>query len=283
MDILSFLQNGRSGLALRGKAGWLDLSRADSDLPDDVAALVALPDWQSRVEGAAAAAPLLEEPYEWLSPVRRPQKILCVGLNYLDHVAESPYKQPDYPTFFPRFASTLIGHEAALIKPRSSDDFDYEGELAVVIGRKARHVTVDDALEYVAGYTVFNEASVRDYQFKSPQWTMGKNFDGTGACGPWFTTADALPAGARGLMLTTRINGTVKQQASTSDMLFDVATLISLASEVLTLAPGDLLVTGTPAGVGFGMKPPVYLKPGDVCEVEIERIGILRNVVKQEF
>lgn len=282
MDILSYLQAGRSGLALRSKDGWLDLARTDANLPDDVAALVALPDWQVRVASAAATAPLLNEPYELLSPVRAPQKILCVGLNYLDHVAESPYKQPDYPIFFPRFASTLIGHEADLIKPRSSDEFDYEGELAVVIGRKVRHVTVDAALECVAGYTVFNEASVRDYQFKSPQWTMGKNFDGTGACGPWFISADTLPPGARGLMLTTRVNGEVKQQASTSDMLFDVATLISLASEVLTLLPGDLLVTGTPAGVGFGMKPPVYLKPGDVCEVEIERIGILRNTVRQE-
>jgi acylpyruvate hydrolase len=283
MKILSYSADGQHGLAVEVNQRWLDVSAVDRSLPSDVAALVALPDWRQRIELATQNAPerALSQ-LELLPPVRTGQKILCVGLNYLDHVAESPYKQPSYPTFFLRVASSLIAHEQPLIKPRASDDFDYEGELVAVIGRTARHVKPDNALDYVAGYTIFNEGSVRDYQFKAPQWTMGKNFDGTGACGPWFVSADELPPGAKGLQLVTRVNGAVEQRASTDDMLFDVATLVSLASEVMTLLPGDMLVTGTPAGVGFGKKPPVYLRPGDVCEVEIERIGLLRNKVAEE-
>ncbi len=283
MRILSYFSNARNGLAVQANGVWLDAGAAASSLPTDVAALLALPDWRQEIEKAAQGAPALDlAKVKMLSPVRTSQKILCVGLNYLDHVAESPYKQPTYPTFFLRVASSLIAHEQALIKPLASDEFDYEGELVAVIGKSARHVKPEQALDHVAGYTVFNEGSVRDYQFKAPQWTMGKNFDGTGACGPWFVTADELPKGAKGLQLVTRVNGVVEQRASTDDMLFDVATLISLASEVMTLLPGDMLITGTPAGVGFGKKPPVYLKAGDVCEVEIEGIGLLRNTVVNE-
>lgn len=283
MKILSYSLGDRTGLAVHTDGRWLDLAPQSATIPNDVAALLALADWRARLTDALRDAPALDlASVQLLPPVRTGQKILCVGLNYLDHVAESPYKQPTYPTFFLRVASSLIGHEQPLIKPLASDEFDYEGELVAVIGSTARHVSPERALEHVAGYTVFNEGSVRDYQFKAPQWTMGKNFDGTGACGPWFVTADELPAGAKGLQLVTRVNGVVEQKASTDDMLFDVATLISLASEVMTLLPGDMVVTGTPAGVGFGKKPQVYLRAGDVCEVEIERIGTLRNTVQAE-
>jgi acylpyruvate hydrolase len=283
MKILSYSSRGRQGLAVETKGRWLDFSATDPWLPTDVAGLLALPDWRQKIEHALKTAPERDvSNVTFLPPVRTGQKILCVGLNYLDHVAESPYKQPTYPTFFLRVASSLIGHEQPLIKPRVSDDFDFEGELVAVIGTTARHVKPAQALDHIAGYTIFNEGSVRDYQFKAPQWTMGKNFDGTGACGPWFVTADELPRGAKGLQLVTRVNGAIEQSASTDDMLFDVATLISLASEVMTLYPGDMLVTGTPAGVGFGKKPPVYLKAGDVCEVEIEGLGMLRNQVEEE-
>ena len=283
MKILSFTQNGEQGLAVEVAGQWRDLRRAASAFPADVGALLGMPEWKSRVAAATSQAPVLElAGVTLLPPVRSGEKILCVGLNYLDHIAESPYKQPEYPTFFPRVRSSLVAHEQPIVKPRVSDQFDYEGELVAVIGREGRHIAREHALEHVAGYSVFNEASVRDYQFKSPQWTMGKNFDGTGAFGPWFVSADELPPGARGLELVTRVNGVVKQKASTSDMLFDVETLVSLASEVMTLRPGDLIVTGTPAGVGFGMKPPVYLNAGDTCEVQIERIGTLRNLVIAE-
>lgn len=283
MRLLSFEKNGQIGLALKQDDVWLDLAAADAGLPRDVAALLRLEHWRGRVLRVASSAPALDlTGIRYLAPVRSGEKILCVGLNYLSHVGESPYKVPDYPVFFPRFASTLIGHKAPLVKPRASDEFDYEGELAVIIGAEGRHIPAERALDFVAGYTIFNEGSVRDYQFKAPQWTMGKNFDGSGACGPWYVSADELPVGARGLRLETQVNGTVKQSASTADMLFDIPTLISIASDVMTLRAGDMIVTGTPSGVGFGRKPPEYLRVGDTCTISIEGIGTLENVVIDE-
>ena len=283
MRLLSFDKNGQIGLAVKRDDVWLDLAAADAGLPRDVAALLRLEHWRDRVLRVASSAPALDPSViRYLAPVRSGEKILCVGLNYLSHVGESPYKVPDYPVFFPRFASTLIGHKAPLVKPRASNEFDYEGELAVIIGAEGRHIPADRALDFVAGYTIFNEGSVRDYQFKAPQWTMGKNFDGSGACGPWFVSADELPAGARGLHLETQVNGNVKQSASTADMLFDIPTLIAIASAVMTLRAGDMIVSGTPAGVGFGRKPPEYLRVGDICTISIEGIGTLENVVIDE-
>lgn len=218
----------------------------------------------------------------YLPPFQRPSKIICVGLNYADHTKESPYEQPAYPTLFARFPSSLIGHGAAIIRPRASEQLDYEGEMVAVLGQGGRHVAPEKALDLVAGYSVFNEASIRDYQFKSPQWTVGKNFDDTGAFGPAFVTADELPAGGSGLHIETRLNGQVMQSATTADMLFDVRTVISVVSEAITLWPGDVLVMGTPAGVGFGRKPPLFMKDGDVCEVEIEGIGKLVNPIRDE-
>lgn len=222
------------------------------------------------------------ETIEFLPPIPQPGKIICVGLNYADHSAESGFKQPDYPTLFGRFNSSLIGHKAPLIRPRVSDQLDYEGEVVAVVGKGGRHIAKAAALEHIAGYSVFNEASVRDFQVKAPQWTVGKNFDGTGAFGPAFVTADELPLGAKGLKLETRLNGQIVQSASTSDIVFDVASLVSIISEAISLEPGDLIVTGTPAGVGLARKPPLYMKPGDICEVEVEGLGILVNPVAQE-
>ncbi len=227
-------------------------------------------------------APVDQGAVEVLPPFARPGKIICVGLNYSDHSAESGFKQPDYPTLFGRFNTSIIGHGAPMIRPRVSEQLDYEGELVAVVGQGGRHIAKAAALGHVAGYTICNEGSVRDYQFKAPQWTMGKNFDGTGAFGPVFVTADELPPGAKGLRLQTRLNGQVVQDASTDDMVFDVETLVSVISEAITLEPGDLIVTGTPSGVGLARKPPLWMKPGDVCEVEVERIGILRNPIADE-
>lgn len=219
---------------------------------------------------------------EQLPPLSQPPKIICVGLNYADHTKESPYEQPDYPTLFSRFNSSLIANGQPIKRPLCSEQLDYEGELVAIIGKRGRHIAKEDALDYVAGYSIFNDASIRDYQFKAPQWTVGKNFDDTGAFGPEFVTADELSEGAKGLLLTTRLNGKVVQQANTSDMLFDIETLISTISEAITLEPGDLIVSGTPAGVGLGHKPPLWMKQGDVCEVEIEKIGILRSPIANE-
>jgi acylpyruvate hydrolase len=217
-----------------------------------------------------------------LLPLGNPGKILCVGLNYADHSKESGFEVPSYPTIFARFTSSLIPHGAPIVRPTLSDQLDYEGEMVVVIGKPGRHIPKDRALDHVIGYSIFNEASIRDYQRKAPQWTMGKNFDGTGAFGPVFVSADALPPGGKGLRLQTRLNGQVVQDASTDDMIFDVASLVSIISDVLTLSSGDIIVSGTPSGVGMARKPPLFMKPGDICEVEIEGIGILRNPVTQE-
>ncbi len=238
-------------------------------------------DLTTHAQGAnGAIVEIAEDAY--LPLMERPTKIVCVGLNYADHTKESPYAQPTYPTLFPRWNSSLTAHNKPLIRPRISDTLDYEGEMAVVLKSGGRHIRKEDALDHVAGYALFNEGSVRDYQFISPQWTVGKNFDDTGAFGPVLVTADELPAGGKGLLLETRVNGRVVQSANTNDMLFDVATIISTLSEAVTLEAGDVIVSGTPAGVGFGMNPKVYLKAGDVVEVSIEGIGKLVNPVVDE-
>lgn len=228
----------------------------------------------------ASRAPLSQITY--LAPLQSPGKAIAVGLNYRDHAAEVKLELPTYPLLFNRFPSSWVAHQAPIICPRVSDKYDYEGELAVIIGKAGRHISVADALDHVAGYSVFNEGSVRDYQRKSPQWMMGKNFDQSGSFGPVFVTADELPAGGKGLRLTTRLNGQVMQDAKTDNMIFDVATLISVCSEVFALMPGDVIISGTPAGVGVARDPKVFMKAGDVCEVEIEGIGLLSNPIHAE-
>lgn len=217
-----------------------------------------------------------------LPPLTRPNKIICIGLNYADHTKESPYEQPAYPSVFNRFNTSLIAHGQPMIRPQASDSLDFEGEMAVVLKRGGRHIAQEDALDHVAGYSIFNDGSVRDYQFKSPQWTIGKNFDGTGAFGPYLVTPDEVPPGGKGLRLETRLNGEVMQSANTADMLFDVAALIAILSEAVTLEAGDVIVTGTPAGIGWARTPRLFMRPGDVCEVMVEGLGTLRNEIHDE-
>lgn len=231
---------------------------------------------------ADAGEPVTETELRFLPPLARPSKIICLGLNYVDHAAESGFEPPEYPTMFARFASSLIGHGEPILLPRLSSKLDYEAELVAVIGRGGKAIARDRALTHVAGYSAFNDGSLRDYQNRTPQWTAGKNFDSTGAFGPWLVTSDELPDGAAGLTIETRLNGQVVQHSSTSQMIFDVAHTIHLVSSFLTLEPGDMLVMGTPAGVGAARKPPLWMKHGDLVEVEIERIGILRNPVVAE-
>jgi 2-keto-4-pentenoate hydratase/2-oxohepta-3-ene-1,7-dioic acid hydratase in catechol pathway len=223
------------------------------------------------------------ENIKWLPPIISPSKAIAVGLNYKDHAAEGKMDVPKYPVLFHRFPSSWVAHKEPLLRPRVSNQFDYEGELVVIIGKEGRYINQKNALEYVAGYSIFNDGSIRDYQTKSAQWMMGKNFDATGSFGPEFVTVDELPEGAKGLKLRTRLNGEVLQDANTEDMIFDVATLISICSEPFKLQPGDIIISGTPSGVGAARTPQIFMKKGDVCEVEIEGIGILSNPVEDEI
>ena len=286
MRFVAYRVGSSLGLAaVRSDGAFVGLSEGEAGYPGDLASVVA----KGRPALDAAHAALLGghvvNPAEatLLPPIARPGKIICVGLNYRDHSAESGFKQPDYPTLFARFSSGFIGHDEPMVRPKASVELDYEGELVAVIGEGGRHIPLTSALDHVAGYSIFNDGSIRDYQFKSPQWTVGKNFDGTGAFGPVFVTADELPPGCKGLKLETRLNGVTVQSAMIDDMVFDVATLISTISEAMTLESGDIIVTGTPSGVGLARKPPLYMKAGDVVEVEIEQIGVLRNGVVDEI
>lgn len=284
MKLVRFLADGKEGWAVGHPAtgDWHGATCGMPGYPGDLDALVR----QGRPALDAACAQLLALPPKDLSaaqllvPLAQPSKIICVGLNYRDHTAESGFEQPAYPTLFSRFASSLTAHDQPMLASPLSDTLDFEGELAVVIGKGGKRIAAQDALSHVLGYSIFNDGSVREYQFKSPQWLMGKNFDGTGAFGPWLVTSDELPPGARGLQLETRLNGQTVQSANTDDMVFDVVSLIVTLSEAITLEAGDVIVAGTPAGIGHAREPKLYMKPGDLCEVEIEGIGVLRNRIQ---
>ena len=214
-----------------------------------------------------------------LPVVPAPGKIICLGVNYVDHAKEGGNTVADYPALFLRCNTSLLAHGAALQVPRISSKLDFEAELALVVGKRARFVSEAQALQHVFGYACFNDASLRDYQRRTTQWTIGKNFDATGGFGPSLVTADELPPGCVGLHIESRLNGQVMQSANTSDMVFGVARTLSLLSEALTLEPGDVVVMGTPAGVGYARTPPVWMKAGDTIEVQIEGIGVLCNPV----
>lgn len=283
MRLFMFEQNGLRGLALAEGRNFRGLSSAEPDYPGDLDHLFSAGADLKEVTGRLARAPQLDPAaIAFLPPLMRPGKIICLGMNYHDHVQEFKRLAPARPELFARFATTLTGHLKPIIKPLASDQLDYEGEMAAVIGRPGRHISRERALEHVAAYSIFNEASVRDFQMRGLQWTPGKNFDATGAFGPWLVSADELPPGGRGLQIGTRLNGQVMQAANTEDMIFDLPGQIAYISEIMTLLPGDVLVTGTPGGVGFGRDPKVFLRPGDICEIEIEGIGILRNPVEEE-
>lgn len=284
MRFTSYRQNGTQGLAVATGDGWRGLTEADASFPGTLQALIeAGGDALAKSGKVLSSAPYVSlDAATLLPPLSHPEKIVCVGLNYIDHSAESGFKQPDYPTLFGRFNSSLIAHGAPILRPSFSEQLDYEGELVAVIGKAGRDIAEADALDHVVGYSIFNDASIRDYQFKAPQWTPGKNFDDTGAFGPVFVTADELPPGCEGLRLQTRLNGEVVQEASISDMVFSVAQLVSILSGFMTLKPGDVIVTGTPSGVGLARKPPLWMRDGDTVEVEIERIGILSNPVRDK-
>jgi acylpyruvate hydrolase len=280
MRFAVYEKDGRRGLAVEHRDRLNGLFVDEADYPGNLEVLIANGADLPAVGRTLAAGSAIDlDSVRLLPPLSHPGKIVCIGLNYRAHSAEAGFEVPTYPTVFARFTSSLIGHGDSIILPPQSSQLDYEGELVAVIGRRGRDISSADALGHVAGYSIFNDATLRDFQFRTPQWTMGKNFDGTGAFGPYFVPAAVLPPGCKGLQLNTRLNGQVVQDASISDLIFDVRTLIALISEVFTLEPGDLIVTGTPAGVGMARDPKLWMQAGDVCEVEIGGLGVLRNPI----
>ncbi|WP_233859310.1 fumarylacetoacetate hydrolase family protein [Paraburkholderia sp. HD33-4] len=230
---------------------------------------------------AQSRADFVLDSVDLLPVIPRPAKVICVGINYVAHATEAGRTVGKYPVIFHRFAETLLPHGAPLIRPGVSGQFDFEAELAVVIGKGGSHIAPEDAMSHVAGYTCFNDASVRDWQFHTHQYGMGKNFRATGALGPWLVTADEIPD-YRKLSIQGVLNGEVLQTGSLSELAFDIPALIAYVSQALDWQPGDILATGTPSGIGFKRQPPVFLKPGDRFDVVVPGVGTLSNPVADE-
>jgi 2-keto-4-pentenoate hydratase/2-oxohepta-3-ene-1,7-dioic acid hydratase in catechol pathway len=284
MKFVSFLrQQTETWGAVRGDE-VVDLGKV---LGGSLMDFIASPQFDDREKIAAAHKPDLKlSEITYLPVIPRPEKIICAVRNYMDHhkeaVAHGMKREiTAYPPIFLRVWRSQVGHNAPIIRPKVSTNLDWEGELAVVIGKQGRHIPESDAMQYVAGYSIYNDVSVRDYQMHAQQIAAGKNFVGTGPFGPWLVTTDELPDPTK-LKLETRVNGSVVQASDTSHLIFSIPRLINYASEIFDLVPGDVIATGTPAGVGFTRKPPMFLKAGDVVEVEIEKIGVLRNPVVDE-
>lgn len=229
---------------------------------------------------AAAPTHAISE-IRFLPPIPNPEKILCVGLNFLEHIREVGKKIEDYPLLFVRLSNTQVGHLQPILRPRASDNLDFEGELAFIIGKPGRHIAKENALAHVAGYSIYNDASVRDWQRHTTQYTPGKNFPSTGGFGPWIVTADEISDPTQ-LHLTTRLNGKVVQDSGLDDLCFSIPEIIAYISTFTDLVPGDVISTGTPSGVGAARKPPVWMQPGDTIEVQITKIGTLINPIQQE-
>jgi 2-keto-4-pentenoate hydratase/2-oxohepta-3-ene-1,7-dioic acid hydratase in catechol pathway len=278
MKLLSFIAHGKELFGAVSGDGVVTLNDK-----------IGKPDLRSALESGALEAmreaAKAQKPDRKLSDIKflpvipNPQKILCAGINYRSHAAETGRELPKQPSLFVRFTDTLVGHDGELVRPSVSDHFDFEGELAVVIGKAGRHIKAEHALDHVAGYTCFVDGSVRDYQKFSV--TSGKNFPGTGPLGPWLVTTDEIPDPSK-LTLTTRLNGQQVQHANTDQLIYAIPQIIAFCSDFTTLSPGDVIATGTPEGVGHGRKPPLWMKPGDTLEVEISKIGILRTRIVDE-
>lgn len=280
MRLLSFEYDGRESFGAVVDNCVVELSSADTPCGPDLRAFLADPPprWQDRLSSGRR---LSLGAIRFRPVIPNPSKIVCVGLNYADHLSETGCARSLHPVLFLRVPSSQIGHLQPLIRPRVSEQLDYEGELAVIIGRGGRYIRSARALEHVAGYSLYNDGSVRDWQKHSHQYTAGKNFPGTGAFGPWLVTADEIPD-PRALTLTTRLNEQLVQQGCIADMIFPIEELIPYVSSITGLEPGDVLLTGTPSGVGALRQPPIWMKPGDTVEVAIPQIGVLRNPIADE-
>ena len=283
MKLMSFIHRERACHGVVGNACVFDLTPLSGRFGVDMKEFLTMNGIANLLSGGIStmpAIPLAEVIFQPVIP--NPSKILCIGINYASHMKETGRELPKYPMVFTRFADSQVAHGASIIRPLVSQKLDFEGELAVVIGRHANRVSAASALEYVAGYSCYNDGSIRDWQKHTLQFTPGKNFPATGGFGPWLVTADEI-ADPSALHLTTRLNDHIMQDAETSDMIFSVPALIEYCSAFTALAPGDVIVTGTTGGVGAFREPPLWLKAGDTVEVEISGIGILRNSVADEL
>ena len=248
------------------------------------------PDLKSAISGNAFSKiePYLSEAPDyqasdvtWLPVIPNPDKIICVGLNYQDHVVETKRDNTEQPAIFLRLPESQVGHKQPIVRPRESTDLDYEAEIAVIIGKPGRRISQKDSWSHIAGYSCYNDGSVRDWQRHTVQWTAGKNFARTGGFGPWMVTADEIPPNTK-MTLSCRLNGQQMQHATTEQMIFRIPKIIEYVSTWTTLVPGDVLVTGTPGGVGSRRTPPIWMKRGDKVEVEIDKVGILENTIGEE-
>jgi 2-keto-4-pentenoate hydratase/2-oxohepta-3-ene-1,7-dioic acid hydratase in catechol pathway len=286
VKLLSFLHQGRETYGAGVGDGVVDLGAARPRQPT-LADYIASGDYKNAAEHAKqlpVAARLADITY--LPVIPRPEKIVCAVRNYLDHhqevVAAGMQRElSEEPPIFLRVWRSQTAHNQPIVRPHVSDSLDWEGELAVIIGKEGRNIPEAQAYDHVAGYSCYNDGSVREWQFHAKQIASGKNFESTGGFGPWMVTADEIAPGQK-LKLQTRLNGEVLQSSDTSYLIFSIAKLINYASTIFTLVPGDVIVTGTPGGVGWSKKPPRFMKPGDVCEVDIEGVGVLRNPIVQQ-
>jgi len=287
MKIVGFEADGGLRLGVVEGDQVIDLQAVDAKVPNDLGAVLAASNGDLKPLGdiAKRAPASARRPLKGLKfglPVARPGKIICLGLNYLDHVKEGPSRDniPKFPSIFMRCLTSMVPHEQPIVRPKASEQLDYEAEMMLIVGKRAKHLTLANATSCVAGYSCSNEGSVREFQRKTTQWDMGKNFDRTGGFGPWMVTADELPDGGKGLKIESRLNGTVMQSDNTANMMFPVPEMLVYVTQGMTLEPGDIIFTGTPSGVGHARKPnPIWMKDGDTCEIEIEGIGTLRNPV----
>ena len=279
MKLLSFLRLGSPGFGAAVDGGIIDLTAVLPGEPRCLRTAIARGQLASALDYVEGRAPELSTAdVIFLPPITDPSKILCIGLNYAKHQAETGRPDVDHPTIFTRFADSQVGHLQPMTKPDQSVRFDYEAELAVVIGQGGRFISEDDALSHVAGYACYNDGSIRDWQRHTSQFTPGKNFPGTGAFGPYMVTPDEV-GDYRNLPIESRLNGEVMQKATLTELIFPIPRLISYISEFTVLSPGDVIVTGTPGGVGDRRDPPVYMRPGDVIEVDIGVVGTLVNPI----
>lgn len=285
MRLVAFKGNDGPRVGVVLDNGVLDLTEVDASAPRTIAAAIR-EDRLDEVKAIAARGAdqdlLNYDDLEFELPVSDPGKILCLGLNYMDHVNEGPFSKPDHPAIFMRSPTSLVPHGKPIIRPLQTESLDYEAELALIISKRSRHLTLENALDAVAGYSIFNDGSVRVYQRHTIQWTMGKNFDQTGPFGPIFVTPDELPEAADGLKIECRLNGETVQSSTTDMMIFKVAETLVYITEGLTLEPGDVVMMGTPSGVGHARKPPLWMRDGDRVEIEIEGIGILSNPIQDD-
>lgn len=274
---------GTSVFVVKGDEA-VNITALNAEIGSDLTALISNPALADSVSDQISEADTV--PVDSITPalpVAAPGTIICMGLNYMDHIKEGGYDIPEYPALFMRGKNSIMAAGQPMVRPACSEQLDYEAELMLIVGRGGRHISEDDALDHVFGYTVFNDGSVRDYQRKTHQWTPGKNFDNTGAIGPFTVTPDDLPDGASGLKIESRVGDEILQSSNTANMIWDVRKVIATISEYTTLEPGDLIASGTPPGVGHAKKPnPRWLKPGETVEIEIEGIGICASPIIDE-